>query len=337
MPEISVIIPVYNKEKYIEKSLRSVLDQPYGDFEVIIVNDGSKDASLRIVQDIAKTDERVVVVDIPNGGVSNARNVGLSHAHGQWIQFLDADDFLEHDYLSQAIQILKEHEVDILFSGFTMVNEQMEQVRNVSLSEEGHRNQRQLCDHFIRYQYDTGFFGYISNKLFSRSLLEKSGASFPVGTTLAEDLDFYAKLYPFVEKAYFWSGKSFFYLQTQTNYLHNPVVDYYSQIQIHLDIKTWFERSGLVAQYRDVLNKKVCEYAYFILFHDNENGKGLAKAYAFLSQREDIMACIAPQHMDGFAQMVLRCLHRKSLVGLKMLFAVRNGARSLYRMVRKND
>lgn len=336
MPEVSVIIPVYNKEKYIEKSLYSVLTQPFHDIEVVVVNDGSTDTSLTIVQDIAQSDERVVVVDIPNGGVSNARNVGLSHARGSWIQFLDADDLLEPDYLLHAVQTLKENPSDILFSGFTMVNEQMEPIRQVFLPEEGIKNQTELCGCFVRYQYDTGFFGYISNKIFHRRLWERSGAIFPVGTTLAEDLDFYAKLYPFVERAYFLNDKSFLYLQTQTNYLHNPVVDYYSQIQIHLDIKAWFERSGQFEKYRGVLDKKVCEYAYFILFHDNEDGKGLEDAYSFLTRRKDIMACIVPRYMRGFARMVLGSLRRESLCGIKVLFFVRNGARSLYRMV-KND
>ena len=95
MPEISVIIPVYNKRKYIETTLRSVLEQSFRDLEVIAVNDGSTDESLVVLNQMAEVDQRVRVIDIPNGGVSNARNVGLACARGQWIQFLDADDLLE--------------------------------------------------------------------------------------------------------------------------------------------------------------------------------------------------------------------------------------------------
>lgn len=98
MPEVSVIIPVYNKCKYIETSLRSVLEQSFRDLEVIAVNDGSTDESLAVLNQLAEADERIRVLDIPNGGVSNARNVGLSYARGQWIQFLDADDLLEPGY-----------------------------------------------------------------------------------------------------------------------------------------------------------------------------------------------------------------------------------------------
>ena len=108
MPEISVIIPVYNKHKYIESSLRSVLEQSFRDLEVIAVNDGSTDESLTVLNQMAEADQRVRVIDIPNGGVSHARNVGLSHARGQWIQFLDADDLLEPEYFSKGMDFLKE-------------------------------------------------------------------------------------------------------------------------------------------------------------------------------------------------------------------------------------
>lgn len=337
MSEVSIIIPVYNKENYIEASLRSVLEQPFRDVEVIVINDGSTDGSLNIAERIAAADSRVRIIDIPNGGVSNARNVGMTQARGEWIQFLDADDLLERDYLIQAMQVLKEHPADVLFSGFTMVNEHGVFLREIAVPDEGMRDQTQLCDRFIRTQYATGFFGYISNKLFRRSLVEKSGAHFPIGTTLAEDLDFYVTLYPSVEKAYFWNGRSFRYLQTETNYLYNPVIDYYSQIQIHLDIKAWFEKSGLYMMHRDILNGKVSQYAYYILFYDNEAHKELSSAFHFLCERADIMECITPNCMKGFARMILHCLRHRSLLGIKALFTGRNCVRSFFRAVKRHD
>lgn len=337
MPGISVLIPVYNKEAYIRSSLRSVLDQSYRDIEVIVVNDGSTDRSLAIAQQMAQIDDRIRLIDIPNSGVSHARNVALAHARGEWIQFLDADDLLAEGYLQQAMQVLEEHPADILFSGFTMVNEQMEAVRDVSIPETGMRDQKGLCECFIRHQYTTGFFGYISNKLFRRSLLEDSGAQFPVGTRLAEDLDFYARLYPAVKQACFWSGKSFYYLQTETNYIHNPNIDYYSQIRIHLDIKAWFVRSGQYRAYKNILDSKVAHYAYYILFYDADARKGVDDAFRWLVQQSDIMVCIEPEYMTGFARLILHCLKNRRLTGIRSLFAVRNGARSLYRTVSKHE
>lgn len=337
MPAISVIVPVYNKEAYLRESLRSVLTQSWRDLEVILVNDGSTDDSLAIARELAGADDRIRVVDIPNGGVSNARNTALDLAQGEWVQFLDADDLLEADYLERAMQCLREQPVDILFSDFTMVNEHMEPLREVSIRETGIMDQAGLCACFIRHQYTTGFFGYISNKLFRRSLLVRSGARFPVGTTLAEDLDFYARLYPAAEQVCFWNGKSFRYLQTENNYLHNPNIDYYSQLQIHLDIKDWFLKSGQYGAYRDILDGKVAQYAYYILFYDADAGRGVDNAFRWLTRRSDVMACIDPKYMTGFASMVLCCLRAGSLAGIKALFAVRNSARTLYRMVRRHE
>lgn len=334
MPEISVIIPVYNKRKYIETTLRSVLEQSFRDLEVIAVNDGSTDESLVVLNQMAEVDQRVRVIDIPNGGVSNARNVGLACARGQWIQFLDADDLLEPEYFSKGMDFLKENPVDILFSGFTMVDSNMNLIKEIALPEEGFKDQEQLCHSFIQYQYENGFFGFISNKLFRRSLVERSGARFPVGTTLAEDLDFYARLYPAVEAAYFWSGKSFCYLQTETNYTHNVKIDYYSQLEIHLDIKAWFQKSGLYLTYKDQLDSKIAQYAAYILFYAHEDGKDLSEGFAFLRGRPEIMACIDPRYMNGFYKMILLALKRGKLSAIKGMFAIRSGARSLYRSIK---
>lgn len=335
MPKISVIIPVYNKEAYVETAIRSVLDQPYEDVELIVVNDGSGDRSLEIVQRLAEDDCRIRVIDVPNGGVSSARNIGLANARGEWIQFLDADDILEEAYLSRAMKVLEETPADILFTGFTMVNERMQPVKTVELPIEGMMNQRQLCDCFIRYQYENGFFGYISNKLFRRSLLEKSGARFPVGVTLAEDLDFYSKLYPAVEWAYFLREKSFFYLQTQENYIHNPKIDYFSQIQIQLDIRTWFRQSGLYEVYQAVLDKRIAQYAYYILFDANERKADVKAAFRALCEREEIMSAVLPAYGKGFERLILRALAKENLWAIRSMFALRNGIRRLYRTVRR--
>lgn len=104
---ISVIIPLYNKEKIIERSLESVLSQDYEDFEVVIVNDGSTDHSMEIVRSIQ--DPRVVLIDQENGGPSKARNTGVKHAKGEWIVFLDADDELLPNTLSHFNTLIEDY------------------------------------------------------------------------------------------------------------------------------------------------------------------------------------------------------------------------------------
>ena len=105
MPSVSVVIPLYNKEAYIRTSIQSVLNQTYGDFEIVVVNDGSTDNSLEIVKSIH--DDRIRIIDKKNGGVSSARNVGIDNSVGEWVMFLDADDTIQRECLQTLIELHK--------------------------------------------------------------------------------------------------------------------------------------------------------------------------------------------------------------------------------------
>lgn len=99
MPKISVIVPVYNTENYLHRCIDSILAQTFTDFELLLINDGSKDHSGKICDDYAEKDNRVRVFHKPNGGVSSARNMGLDNAQGEWISFVDSDDIVTNNAL----------------------------------------------------------------------------------------------------------------------------------------------------------------------------------------------------------------------------------------------
>lgn len=123
MPKLSIIIPVYNVEKYLPKCLGSILEQPFKDLEVICVNDGSTDDSLDVLQKIKKNDDRVVIIDKKNEGSGIARNIGLSTAQGEYVYFIDSDDWLEGDVLAKIIAKADELQTDILvFGGLSYYN-----------------------------------------------------------------------------------------------------------------------------------------------------------------------------------------------------------------------
>ena len=103
IPKISVIVPVYNTEKFLQRCIDSVLAQTYQDFELLLIDDGSKDSSDTICDEYAAQDTRVKVFHKENGGVSSARNVGLDNARGEWITFVDSDDYIEENYLQTFI------------------------------------------------------------------------------------------------------------------------------------------------------------------------------------------------------------------------------------------
>lgn len=112
MPEISIIIPVYNSEKYLRQCLDSVLNQSFSDFECICVNDGSTDNSLLILQEYANKDKRFKIIDKQNEGVSIARNTGIENAFGEYITFIDSDDWVEIAYLAKLYNFIVDKKID---------------------------------------------------------------------------------------------------------------------------------------------------------------------------------------------------------------------------------
>ena len=210
MPKVSIIVPLFNKSKYIAATLDSILQQKFDDYEVIIINDGSTDGGPQIVERYAENDRRICLINISNGGVSNARNVGLKYARGEWIQFLDGDDLIDPQYLSEGIALAESAGVDILFTNFQMIDENGKLVKEVLINIKGPQIRKGCVGILLNISTKMDFFGYISNKLIRRKLLEKSKAAFPIEISLAEDLDFYAHLYPYVQKAYFAPINSFF-------------------------------------------------------------------------------------------------------------------------------
>ncbi len=114
MPEVSVIVPIYNIQKYLPKCVDSILAQTFQDYELILVNDGSKDDSLSICREYEKKDRRITVIDKPNGGLSDARNSGMAKAKGKYISFIDGDDFIEPEMLEKSVTKLNETGADIV-------------------------------------------------------------------------------------------------------------------------------------------------------------------------------------------------------------------------------
>lgn len=112
---ICIIIPVYNDERYVEECIQSVLEQHNVDFEIIVINDGSTDTSLAIVERIKKEDTRISVYSYPNGGLSEARNRGLTHCNKKYVLFLDSDDRLAPNILPSVLDYAEEHLADCLF------------------------------------------------------------------------------------------------------------------------------------------------------------------------------------------------------------------------------
>lgn len=114
MPKISVIVPVYNVAKYLERCLESILSQSFKDFEIICVNDGSTDNSLEILQQYAKKDKRIKIINQKNSGAGYSRNIGINAALGNYLSFIDADDWIDELFLEKVYHLAEVSSADII-------------------------------------------------------------------------------------------------------------------------------------------------------------------------------------------------------------------------------
>ena len=184
---ISIIIPCYNSEKYLADCLDSVLAQSFGDFEAILIDDGSKDDTLRIAREYAQKDARVRVYAKENGGVAAARNLGLDHATGEWITFVDSDDLLPGDALETLLSGAKDG-VDMVVCAHETFDEtgRRESVIPESrwMDKSGEAMRRAAA---LRLIEGDCVLNIMCNKLHRRELIEREGIRLAAGVKIAED------------------------------------------------------------------------------------------------------------------------------------------------------
>ncbi|MGV0923097.1 glycosyltransferase family 2 protein [Empedobacter tilapiae] len=133
-PLISVIVPVYNTSKYLSKCLDSILNQTLKDIEIIVVNDGSKDNSQQIIDDYSTKDNRIKSIIKENGGLSDARNVGIENATGEFIAFIDSDDYIDSTMFEKMFDLAKKHQSEIVLCDLVKVDEKGTEFRDLPQS-----------------------------------------------------------------------------------------------------------------------------------------------------------------------------------------------------------
>ena len=181
-PTISVIVPVYNAEKYLRRCIDSVLAQTYADFELLLIDDGSKDKSGEICDEYAQKDARVRVFHKENGGVSSARNLGLDNAKGEWVTFVDSDDYIKSRFLESAI-INAHSDLVIGDSLWLDANDKIVACDNFSFT---NLSKEEILE---KYLY-SGAFTVPWGKLYSHSIIANYSIRFNTELRFAEDLCF---------------------------------------------------------------------------------------------------------------------------------------------------
>lgn len=198
--KVSIIIPVYNAEHYLEDILSDLISQTYQNIEIIIINDGSKDRSAEIIQEFARKDNRIQYILTENGGPSRARNLGLEIAQGEYIRFVDADDRLPLDSIQDMIDAIEKNtEADIVIGNYTIDNQQ-KYFTGIEI-EEGLLESKEFAEQFIK-RMKTFYFGVPWNKLYKREIIENYQLRFNESMIWCEDVFFNIEYYSKCSKMY---------------------------------------------------------------------------------------------------------------------------------------
>lgn len=242
-PILSIIIPVYNADRFLEDCLQSIISQSFTSWECILVDDGSADRSAEICDRIASTDARFRVIHKNNGGASSARNRGIVESRGKWITFIDADDFIGETFLKGLMQpILDGEKVDFVHGG--CINYENGQASSVN----------QEYDYYVgdnKGKLFRSFRGLVVSKLFNTSILMNNRLLFDEEMKIAEDMAFTMDYLCFVDSYAFVPEKSYYYRRdNETSTTHIKKWNSYQQYRqgfLHLYYSTirYIERNNI--------------------------------------------------------------------------------------------
>lgn len=189
---VTVIIPVYNAAPYLKKCLASICQQTLKAIEIIAINDGSTDDSLSILHQFALQDQRIIIHNKSNGGVSHARNIGINKARGQYVTFVDADDWIEPSMLEQLYSAIQETKTEIAKCD-VFVDGKNDGNRLNYPSTVNALFDPQKCLHLLFTEFNEKHFGFACCKLYSKAFLDQCGIRFEEDMNFSEDVLFITK------------------------------------------------------------------------------------------------------------------------------------------------
>ena len=242
-PLISVIVPVYNVQNYLKRCVDSLLNQSYTQLDIILVNDGSTDGSGPICEDLARQDKRIRVFHQENAGVSAARNFALRQAQGDYVTFVDSDDFVEESYLEHLYTALHKNDADIAICNFTSFNEERQSflffLKSEDYFEKIYTVQEWLGQETMARYNMYLVFAFSTLKLFKRELFE--GIYFPLHRVREDDATIY-KLYLKAKRIAYINEGTYYYSQRSDSLSHTVM-----QADIATMISNAEERISLLA------------------------------------------------------------------------------------------
>ena len=285
-PLVSIILPVYNAQSHLARCIESICAQTYQNLEIILLNDGSKDNSLPVCEEYRKKDPRILLVDKANSGVSDTRNLGLRLAGGEYIQFVDSDDYIDPDYTEHLVAAAEHAHADFVIAPYKMVitpeatkpGQAIEKLQE-KLGIEPEKKQPEIRtygflpagvmdkDTFALRLMDkpaSYFYSVLWNKLYRRALLVDNNIQFTSEVRWAEDLVFnmqyiqYAAVFASIDQP------GYYYVQNPQSICHtqiNPATLVQNKLQVFRYYKDLYTRLGMYEEVRPQLYKFLVDIA----------------------------------------------------------------------------
>lgn len=299
-PLVSMIVPVYNVQDSVARCLESLCAQTWKNIEIILINDGSRDESYAICESFCQKDPRIVLVDKSNTGVSDTRNCGLSLAQGDYVQFVDSDDYIEPDFTEHLVTAAEAHHADLVISPYWMVipanstrmAAAMENLQE-NLGIEPEKKPDEIHEYgFLPegvYDRDTFalrlmdmpasfFYSVLWNKLYRRDILVRNNLQFTSEVRWAEDMVFNLDYLLYAKVCVSISTPGYHYVQNAQSLLHtqiNPAALVQNKLQMFQYYKELYTKLGLYDEVQPQL------YRYLVAF--SESGAPSGTLTSFLS------------------------------------------------------
>lgn len=262
-PSVSVIIPVWNTEKYLRRCLTSLTKQSKKDIEIVCVNDGSPDNSLEIINEFARKDKRIKVVDQKNKGVATARNVGLKNATGKYIMWCDSDDEFALDMCKKMFDAIEKHKVDIVACSMNVISDNVDSKLGADVEEYVRLkfSGKQTIDWNLIVHTDVS----LPSKIMKKSLIDKYDIHFPAGLHF-EDAFFFDQYFTVSKNIYYLDEKLYTYHRNNDSIMSrsfkktNVSLDY---IQIIPRTYEYLKKNKLLEKYNDFFWHRFIQYYAF--------------------------------------------------------------------------
>jgi glycosyltransferase involved in cell wall biosynthesis len=253
MPEVSVIIPIYNSEKYLHECLDSVINQTYKDIEIILVDDGSTDKSGSICDEYSRKDKRIKVFHTLNNGPSHARNIGIDNATGEYIVFQDSDDYIELNMIEDMIYEAYKNDSDLVISGHKIFfEEKSKKPIIVCFDKTIYKNRKDFLNVFRKYFQTMSIWG----RLYKSYIIKRNNISFIRNVSFGEDLIFNSIYYGKINKVSVLEKIHYAYRFLENSLVHKyredivtSIYSFYNEIK-----KLLINNSAYSVENKEILN-----------------------------------------------------------------------------------